>query len=196
MDDTIRYYDENALDFFQNTKDANMKDLYAIFLSYLPEKAKILDLGCGSGRDTKYFLDKGYDVVALDGSIEMVKLSSEYTGRKTLYMKFEDIDFHEEFDGIWACASLLHVSRSNIDNIFKKIYNALKKDGILFASFKYGNKEEYRNGRFFNYYDQESFTLLINNHPYFEIVKTVITTDVRQGRENEKWFSAVLRVIK
>ncbi|WP_237738267.1 MULTISPECIES: class I SAM-dependent methyltransferase [unclassified Caldicellulosiruptor] len=88
MDQTIKYYDENAIEFFMNTKDANMENLCKLFLKYIPEGGKILDLGCGSGRDTKYFLEKGYDVVAVDGSIEMVKLSTEYTGKRTLYMIF------------------------------------------------------------------------------------------------------------
>ena len=89
-------------------------------MKYLPLGAKILDLGCGSGRDTKYFLQKGYDVVAVDGSIEMVKLSTEFTGKQTLHLTFDEINFNEEFDGVWACASLLHVPRNKIDSIFKR----------------------------------------------------------------------------
>lgn len=148
MDPTIRYYDENAIEFFENTKNADMKELYELFLKYLPKGSKILDLGCGSGRDTKYFLQNGYDTVAIDGSLEMVKLSTQYTGKQTFHMTFEQLDFYEEFDGVWACASLLHVPRSKIDLIFRKIYLALKKNGIFYSSYKYGNTEEFRNGRF------------------------------------------------
>lgn len=120
MDPTIKYYDENAVTFFENTIDADMKRVYELFLKYLSPGAKILDLGCGSGRDTKYFLQEGYDVIAVDGSIEMVKLSTEFTGKQTLHLTFDEINFNEEFDGVWACASLLHVPRNKIDSIFKK----------------------------------------------------------------------------
>lgn len=194
MDQTIKYYDDNAIDFFMNTKDANMENLYKLFLKYIPEGGKILDLGCGSGRDTKYFLGKGYDVVAVDGSIEMVKLSTEYTGKKTLHMTFQEIDFDEEFDGIWACASLLHVRRDEISSILYKIHRALKPNGVLYASFKYGDKEEYRDdGRFFNYYDEKSFSELIKKLGYFDILEILITNDVRKGKENEKWLNVILK---
>jgi SAM-dependent methyltransferase len=193
MDSTIKYYDENAKAFFENTKDADMKGVYELFLKYLPPKAKILDLGCGSGRDTKYFLKKGYDVFTVDGSIEMVKLSTQFTGRQTLHLTFDEINFNEEFDGVWACASLLHIPRNKIDSIFKKIYLALKKGGIFYSSFKYGDKEEIRNGRFFNNYDEKSFNELLKNHPYFTILEMKVTYDVRKGRENEKWLNVVLK---
>lgn len=194
MDQTIKYYDDNAIEFFMNTKDANMENLYKLFLKYIPEGGKILDLGCGSGRDTKYFLEKGYDVVAVDGSIEMVKLSSEYTGKKTLHMTFQEIDFEEEFDGIWACASLLHVRRDEISSILYKIYHALKPNGVLYSSFKYGDKEEYRDdGRFFNYYDEKSFSELIKKLGYFDILEILITNDVRKGKENEKWLNVIVK---
>ncbi|MCM8899802.1 methyltransferase domain-containing protein [Caldicoprobacter algeriensis] len=196
MNQTIDYYNRNAITYFLNTKDANMQHLYALFLKYIPQGGKILDLGCGSGRDTKYFLEKGYDVLAVDGSIEMVKISSKYTGKETLHMTFEEINFIEEFDGIWACASLLHVSRSEIDDILGKIYNALKKGGILYASFKYGNKENTaEDGRLFNYYDCNSFVDLIERHPYFRLLEMLITNDVRKGRENEKWLNVIVQKI-
>ncbi|KYO64108.1 class I SAM-dependent methyltransferase [Thermovenabulum gondwanense] len=193
MDPTIKYYDENAKAFFENTKDADMKEVYELFLKYLPPGAKILDLGCGSGRDTRYFSQKGYDVTAVDGSIEMVKLSTQFTGRKTLHLTFDEINFNEEFDGVWACASLLHVPRSKIVCVINKIYSALKKGRIFYSSFKYGNGEEIRNGRFFNNYDEKSFNELLKNHPYFTLLEMKVTGDVRKGRENEKWLNVVLR---
>lgn len=193
MDPTIKYYDENALTFFESTKDADMREIYELFLKYLPPGAKILDLGCGSGRDTKYFLQAGYDVVAVDGSIEMVKLSTEFTGKQTLHLTFDEINFNEEFDGVWACASLLHVPRNKIDSIFKKIYLALKKGGVFYSSYKYGNKEEIKDGRFFNNYDELSFNELLKNHPYFALLEMKVTYDVRKGRENEKWLNVVLK---
>lgn len=193
MNDTINYYNENALDFFNNTKDANMGKLYERFLRFLPKGARILDLGCGSGRDTKFFLQNGYECVAVDASIEMVKLSSELTGRKTLLLRFDEIDFIEEFDGVWACASLLHARKSEMDDILKRIHKALKNYGIFYSSFKYGDKEEFRNGRFFNFYDEKSFNELLKRNDYFQLVEMFITTDVREGRQDEKWLNVILR---
>lgn len=108
-------------------------------------------------------------------------------------MSFDEIDFHEEFDGVWACASLLHVPRNRIDSIFKKVYIALKKGGVFYSSYKYGNREEIENGRFFNNYDEPLFKELLKKHPYFVLMEMKVTNDVRIGRENEKWLNVVLR---
>ncbi|MGQ9856551.1 MAG: class I SAM-dependent methyltransferase [Fervidobacterium sp.] len=196
MDRTLEYYNQNAKKFFEDTINVDMSFLYQMFLKYIPAGSKILDLGSGSGRDTKYFLEQGFSVVATDASKEMVRMSTEYTGIQTLHMDFKELNFVEEFDGVWACASLLHVKRSEIDDVMYKIYRALKTNGILYASFKYGNKEEYReDGRYFNYYDEKSFSELLKNHPYFELIETAITTDVRKDRANEKWLNVILRKI-
>ncbi|ABS61253.1 class I SAM-dependent methyltransferase [Fervidobacterium nodosum] len=194
MDRTLDYYNKNAKKFFEDTINVDMSFLYQMFLKYIPARGKILDLGSGSGRDTKYFLERGFSVVATDASPEMVKISTEYTGIQTLHMSFDELNFVEEFDGVWACASLLHVKRSEIDDILYKIRRALKPNGILYASFKYGNKEEYReDGRYFNYYDEDAFSELLKNHPYFKLLETAITTDVRKDRANEKWLNVILK---
>jgi len=193
VDQTIKYYDENAVVFFENTKDADMKGIYKLFLKYLRPGAKILDLGCGSGRDTKYFLQEGYEVLAVDGSIELVKLSTRFTGKQTMHLTFDELNFYEEFDGVWACASLLHVPRNRIDFIVNKIYYALKKGGVFYSSYKYGNQEEVKNGRFFNNYDELSFNELLKKHHYFVPLEMKVTCDVRMGKENEKWLNVVLK---
>ena len=104
-DKTIDYYNKNAEKFYTNTVGIELKNFYVKFLKYIPDGGKILDLGCGSGRDSLYFLQKGYDVTAVDASEEMVKLSSELTKNKTLYLKIQDIDFQNQFDGIWKSIS-------------------------------------------------------------------------------------------
>ena len=112
--ETIKFYDVNAQEYFESTVNINLEEFYKKFLKYIPPNGTILDVGCGSGRDSLYFLNKGYNVISLDASEEMVKLSSELTKRKTLFMRIEDIDFQDQFDGIWACASLLHLSLIHI----------------------------------------------------------------------------------
>ncbi|SKA92873.1 Methyltransferase domain-containing protein [Caloramator quimbayensis] len=190
---SIKYYDENALEFFNNTAFADMKELYDKFLKYLNKSAHILDAGCGSGRDTKYFLDMGFKVTAIDASEEMTKLSSNFTGQKTIKMRFEEMNFKNEFDAIWACASLLHVPKTNIKEVLDKFSNSLKDNGIIFASFKYGDGQEIRGGRLFNNYNENTLKKLIDAFPLFTILDMWKTKDVREERKNEDWISVIIK---
>ena len=90
------------------------------------------------------------------------------------------------FDGVWACASLLHVEKNDIDDVFRRIVSSLVSGGIFNSSFKYGDKEIVRNGRLFSNYNEESFTALIANHPALMIVKMWQTTDIRKKRRNRR----------
>lgn len=108
---TLDYYNENAEAFFQNTACADMRHLYKRFLPLIPAGGRILDLGCGSGRDSRYFIEQGFQVTAADGSEALCRLASRYIGQEVLCMDFRDLAFKNCFDGVWACASLLHVPR-------------------------------------------------------------------------------------
>ena len=110
MDATISYYNQNALEYFVKTVNVPMQNLYDKFEIYLKSGDKILDLGCGSGRDSKYFLSKGYDVVSVDGSIEICRLAEKYIGKYVRNIFFDELDYVNEFDAVWASASLLHVA--------------------------------------------------------------------------------------
>jgi len=137
---TLNYYDSNAKSYFENTMQGNFQENYDRFLNKIPKGAFILDFGCGSGRDSKYFLENGYEVEAIDGSIEMCKLASEYIGQDVKCMKFEELNEEDTYDGIWACSSILHVTKEELPKILEKMINALKQDGIIYTSFKKGNK--------------------------------------------------------
>src|ERR687885_194185 len=139
---TIDFYNEHAQDFYHRTVNVDMRELYAPFLALLPAGAHILDAGCGSGRDSLYFKQHGYQVTALDASAELVKLSSQLLQQPVLHLTFQEVDFDERFDGIWACASLLHVPRIEIDDVLRRLTKALKPGAILFTSFKNGNTEQ------------------------------------------------------
>ncbi|KRQ86452.1 Ubiquinone biosynthesis O-methyltransferase [Caloramator mitchellensis] len=191
--DSIKYYDENAIEFFNNTAYVDMGETYDRFLKYLKRGDHILDAGCGSGRDTKYFIEKGFKVTAIDASEEMVKLSSNFTGHQTIKMDFNEIDFENEFDAIWACASILHVPKNEIKDILFKFAKALNDNGILFASFKYGEGEQFRNGRLFNYYNEDSLTKTLNEIGIYDILEIWKSSDVRKERENEIWISVILK---
>ena len=152
-----------------------------------------MDYGCGSGRDTKYFLEQGYKVTAIDGSQELCKLASEYTGIPVKHMLFRDLDKKEAYDGIWACSSILHVPVNELQDIIKKMANALRAHGIIYTSFKYGTFEGERNGRYFTDMTEETFAKLIQDMDELEIEEQWITSDIRPGRGEEKWLNLILR---
>lgn len=190
---TIEYYNENVDKFVNDTQDVVFCATQDLFLSYLNEGNSILDLGCGSGRDTKYFLSKGYKVDATDGSMEICKVASDYTGINVKCLLFNELDEIDKYDGIWACASILHLDRDDLIDVFHRIARALKDNGILYTSFKYSEFEGMRNGRYFTDFTIESFNEFQTNIPEFIIEKKWITSDVRAGREDEKWLNLIMR---
>ena len=190
---TIEYYNENVSKFVNDTQDVVFCATQDLFLSYLNEGNSILDLGCGSGRDTKYFLSKGYKVDATDGSEEICKVASDYTGINVKCLLFNELDEIDKYDGIWACASILHLDRDDLIDVFHRIARSLKDNGILYTSFKYSEFEGMRNGRYFTDFTIESFNEFQTNIPEFIIEKKWITRDVRAGREDEKWLNLIMR---
>lgn len=152
---TIEYYNTHADRYSEITRNADMSDIYKRFEEHLKPGSRILDLGCGSGRDSKYFLDKGYKVVSLDASEAMCRKTQELTGKAAVHMRIEDMNYENEFDAVWACASLLHVAKSDMHKILEKAMKALRVGGVLYASWKYGKSEWTRDdGRTFANYTE------------------------------------------
>lgn len=191
-DRTLQFYNANAESFATNTFSVDFSQIQQEFLTTRTSGAHILDFGCGSGRDTKYFLEQGYKVDAIDGSSELCKLASAHTGIKVCQMLFQELHAKEKYDGIWACASILHVAKNELPDILQRMHNALKPDGIIYASFKYGDFEGERNGRYFSDFTEESFRKLVKDIRGLSIEKMWITGDVRDGREEEKWLNIIL----
>lgn len=138
MNKTICYYNNNAQAFYDRTINADISNSYEAFLKKLPSHAHILDAGCGVGRDSKYFLNRGYRVTAFDASEEMISIASKETGLNVKKLMFQDMNFDEIFDGVWAQASLLHMSYQETREVYEGIYRALNPGGIFYASYKYG----------------------------------------------------------
>lgn len=193
MNNTLKYYDMNAEKFVEGTVSVDFVATQNKFLDKLPVNASILDFGCGSGRDTKYFLDQGMNVEAIDGSKELCKMASEYTGIEVKQMIFQELDEIEKYDGIWACSSILHLSKFELLSVLKKMIVALKDNGIIYTSFKYGEFEGNRNDRYFTDFTIDSFKNFIKNVDNISIEEYWITDDVRPGRETEKWLNLLLR---
>ena len=193
MQKTLDYYNRNAREFIEGTAGVDFSRIQNHFLFLLPKEALILDFGCGSGRDTKYFLEKGFRVEAADGSEELCRLASAYTGIPVKQMLFQELDETEKYDGIWACASILHLRRDELPKVLMKIYRALKRGGILYVSFKYGDFEGERNGRYFTDLTEETAEKLLESAPELKIKERWVTGDVRAGRGAEKWLNMILR---
>ena len=191
---TLNYYDSNAylykeLWLKEFSKNYNF-DIPDIFLSYLNKEDKILDLGCGVGRDSKYFIEKGYNVTSIDGSKEMCKIAKELIGLNVNQLNFLDINYTNEFDGIFACASLLHLSNEDLIIVLKKISNALKEKGILYISFKLGIENRIDSGKFYNDMTEEKFLDLCGNIDKLKIIKTWIS---KQYKTNVSFINYIIQ---
>ncbi len=208
---TISYYNENAEAFCIGTRTADMSETRGRFLRYVQSGGLILDAGCGSGRDSKYFLENGYRVVAMDASEEICRLASAYLGQAVECRMFEEITEKGIYDGIWACASLLHVPYVQLPETIAKLGEALVDGGVLYASFKYGGeredwreegkKEREAGGRYFTDLTEEEWKkVLAEAEKYMrgfrlEMVESFVTGDVREGRGEEKWLNVVGRKV-
>lgn len=190
---TINYYNSNAKEFVSGTVSVDFEFTQKKFISKLPENALILDFGCGSGRDTKYFISQGYRVDAIDGSIELCKFASEYTGIEVKNMYFQELAEVGKYDGIWACSSILHLSPNELVEVMKKMVLALKKQGIIYTSFKYGPFVGERNGRYFTDMTEEIFADFIKQIETVIVIEQWVTSDVRPRRGDEKWLNLILQ---
>ena len=160
MNKTLDYYNNNAKAFAENTSNIVFSEIQDTFLAELKNGASVLDFGCGSGRDTCYFLKKGYKVTALDGSAELCRIAEEKTGNPVIQMDFNDFDEQDRYDGIWACSSILHLSRQELKQVLVYMEQALHKGGIIYTSFKYSEFEGMRNGRYFTDFTEDSLQIL------------------------------------
>ena len=192
---TLEYYKDNADVFVTGSLSADMSEVRMKFANCLLPNARILDFGCGSGRDTKAFLELGYSVDATDGSPELCRIASKVTGITVRQMLFQDLNAISVYDGIWACASILHLPKEELMSVLQKISTALKNDGILYTSFKYGVFEGLRHGRYFTDFTEETLTAFWSEVPSLKIIEMWLTEDVRPGREEERWINILAKRI-
>lgn len=189
---TLDYYNKNSEEYFNSTLNVDMTNTYKPFLKLVPKDGKILDLGCGSGRDSMNFMKLGYEVTAVDGSKELAKKASALLGKEVIASTFEELELKEKFHGIWACASLLHIKREDLKTVLNNLYNNLDDKGVFYMSFKYGEKEYVDDkNRYFNCFTDESIISFINENTKYNILGLYITED-KLGRVNEvKWVNLI-----
>lgn len=194
MNKTVDYYNKNAKAFIDRTINVEIAGERNSFLSYIPKEGHIIDAGCGSGRDSLYFLEQGYIVLSFDASEEMVKFSSELTGQSTIHATFQDIELKDEsYDGIWACASLLHVDKKEIAFVVAKMYEALKSNGVFYMALKYGDGDYVKEGRNFYIYNEDTVESVLDDINGYEILEKSITQDGRENLKHQKWINLTIR---
>ena len=190
---TLTYYDNYADEFYKSTVNVEFSTMQERFLKKLKNDSYILDFGCGSGRDTKYFIEQGYGVDAVDGSKELCKLASEHTGIEVKNMFFQELADVDKYDGIWACSSILNLPIDELTIVMRKMAVALKENGVIYTSFKYGTFAGERNGRFFTDMTEVTFAEFIREIEDLEVEEQWTTSDARPGRGEEKWLNLILR---
>lgn len=189
--ETLAYYERRAEEFVRDTSDADVSELLGEFAALLPVGADVLDWGCGSGRDARALAELGFRVTATDASPAMCRAARELSGVEVRCERFDELCEQAAFDGIWACASLLHVRSAELPAVLLRAWEALRAGGILYASFKLGSFEGMRNGRWFADMDEERLGGLLK--PGFDIVRMWETCDVRPGRREERWLNCLAR---
>lgn len=188
--DTSAFYERNADDYAAATVGLDMNSDYARFIARVRPGGQILDAGSGSGRDTLAFLQRGYRVVAFDASTAMAELSSRLTGQTTAVRTFSDIDDEGRFDGVWASASLLHVSGHKLDDAWDRLVRALAAGGAIYASFKLGDGDTVaEDGRRFHLLSERRLAAMVERHRLVD-ADVAISVSVA-GRSSDTWLSVV-----
>ena len=201
MINTIDYYNKNYEPFIQSTRDVVFNSTQDKFLDKVsnafsntkPKNISLIDFGCGSGRDVKYFKDKGFSIEAIDGCAELCKAASDYSGVEVKEVLFQDWKPSHQFHGIWACASILHLPKNELLDVLKTLSLSLIENGILYTSFKYSDFEGERHGRYFTDFTEDSFKTFISVIKELKIIDYWISSDARPNRENEKWLNLILQ---
>lgn len=193
MNETIDYYNRNSEAFRVDTQKASLSEIQQEFTALIRPNGRILDFGCGSGRDYFAFLKQGFAAEAIDGSEEMCRIASEYANAPVMNVRFEEFEAKDAYDGIFACASLLHLNSEKLPYVLSSLLDALHEDGILYCSFKYGDYEGFRNGRYFLDLNEESLKRVVSQFPEAGIIRMWVTEDVRKERKGEPWLNALIR---
>ncbi|MBE6045469.1 MAG: class I SAM-dependent methyltransferase [Clostridiales bacterium] len=193
VNETINYYNKHAGEYYKNTIGADFDHLQRKFVSFLPENARIIDVGCGSGRDVKAFCDMGYRAIGLDASEELANEAKKKLGIEVIVGDMTTWKAQEPFDGVWCCASLLHLHEDEANAFFQNLQCNLKPDGILFISVKEGIKTGYdEKGRYMRNYTEQDLRSKLRNAS-FEIIE-IDTSEDSLGRDGFRWLNAFCRL--
>ncbi len=187
---TIDYYNHNASAYIERTQNCDVSQAHEAFTTLLRPGCKILDAGCGSGRDSLYFQRMGFDVLAIDAADEFVKYV-EKLGVRAQTMRMEQFAFEEEFDAVWCCASLLHVQKTDLPDVLDRIHRGLKRDGIAYFSFKAGEGEGFEEERYFHYLSREKLEGYLSRYEWIAYWEQFSVLD-----KPTVWIHAIVRKVE
>lgn len=189
---TIAYYNDNAHQYFNTVNSADMRENCERFLNYLKPGSSIIDLGCGSGRDLKYFKEHGYLAEGLDASEKLCELARDYSGCPIICSYFLTWESERQYDAFWANASLLHLTEEEIIRFFEEKTQYLNKGGVIYFSMKSGiptgNDEK---GRFFNPFTEDLLSKILHI-PSLTLLDRWSNAD-SLGRDGTVWESIILK---
>ena len=156
--DTLAFYEREAMRYAARAKPERNRQLED-FMANLARGARVLELGCGDGKDSEAMIRSGFDVTPSDGSIALARVAEARLGRPVKIMRFEDLDEQAAYDGVWANACLLHVPEDRLADVLAKVHAALRHGGRFYASFKQGDGGgRDALGRYYNYPSREKLT--------------------------------------
>lgn len=196
LESTAHFYDRHAAEYFQRTVHADFSGIYERFLAFVPDAGRILDAGCGSGRDLREFVRRGYRATGIDSSRELVKLAERHSSAPCHVMRLEALSFTNCFEAIWACASLLHLPKSMLGGALRRLGTALVPQGVMFASVQVGEGESVGpDGRLFAHYAKPEFADALTEAG-FTPFDVWISEDKLSGREKVIWVNVIARCAK
>lgn len=190
---TFRFYETHADSLIKKSRLPNGSEWTEPFVSLLFPHAHILDAGCGAGYASQYFIQQGFTITAFDGSEALVRFSSKLIQQPVHHLKYEDLTFENEFDGIWACASLLHVPQSHMQQVVHRLSIALKMGGIFYTNFVYGEAQTSRNGLLFNDYTEDKFQAVLADEKSLQLLRMWKSPDLPPARPNRKWLHVLVQ---
>ncbi len=191
-DQNIKYYDENSGKFSKDTLGLDMGSFYTPFLEKLPQGGAILDVGCGPGRDSHFFKQNGFQVESIDPARAFMEIARAEFQIEVKTMRIQDLESEQKFDGIWACASLLHVPHDEMNLVYQKLARALRPQGVLYCSYKYGQGETHRGDRKFSNFNEAGMRDFIKSSAVFKVHQIWKTADARPERSDEHWLNTLL----
>ena len=192
MNSTIEYYNNNAVAYFESTSQVHLEELYERFLRYIPPGGSIMDLGCGSGRDVKWFIDHGYDAYGLDASEQLTRIACKRLQIPLELGAIEDWFAEDPFDGLWCCASIMHLDEEDIEQFFSNLKSNLKPGGVLFMSVKSGIATGTDScGRYFKDFEESYIHELLAGHPELSLKELWYTED-KLSRDKFRWLNVLI----
>lgn len=188
-DATIQTYEENG---YEQVDPARFPDWEKFLLPYLKPGDHILDLGCGSGVYARRFQQLGYKVCGLDASATLCAYVRRASNIPVRRIRFDELEDRALYDAVFACVSLLHVSRADYPDIFGRVHRALKEKGFFYASFKEGEFEGFREDSrsYFTEMTEELMRDLLAKHGLFSL-KTVSRTPFQQTKD-QHWIHFIM----